>query len=196
MSWDSLAQSHPWPLKCPPHGAGLSGWHSEDAKKFLRKVIPRQTKGVYVELGSWKGLSMKWFLDTFPHLLGIAVDHWEGSKEHKKDPRYAKSLPTLYATFLGNLWAYKRRLIPLRENTLTGMELIRAHDIRPAVVYVDASHDYLSVSADIAAAIDKFPYAILVGDDWQHGPVRNAVKDASATFGRQIIYGKKTWQLK
>jgi hypothetical protein len=59
--------------------------------------------------------------------------------------------------------------------------------IHPGLIYIDASHHYDYVVADIKASLDFFPDAIIVGDDWDNLDVRRAVQDV-AKERRQEIY--------
>lgn len=142
-----------------------------------------------IELGSWLGASTRFILDNAPNACVIAIDHWKGSEEHFGEARYATKLPTLYETFLVNCWEYKNRLIPLRMTTIEGMELVAKFNLKPDLIYVDASHDYESVMQDLVVAHRLFPNALLCGDDWRWSapnahtnpagvlPVRRAVED-------------------
>lgn len=192
--WDKLAAKFPWPAKRPAE-RDLTGWHTLSKKRSLTKFIPAETEGVLVELGSWKGQSTDWFLKTFPKLKVIAIDHWRGSEEHQK-MSVKKDLPRLYETFLGNMWPHQSRLIPVKRDSLAGLLQVRVVGIKPAVIYVDASHKYQDVKADIKMALRLFPKAILVGDDWPFPDVNKAVREAADEFKKKVRAGRHTWQLR
>lgn len=60
-------------------------------------------------------------------------------------------------------------------DTLQGMKLIFESGIQPDLIYVDASHDEVSVRNDVETALTLFPQAILVGDDWTAESVQKAI---------------------
>ena len=122
----------------------------------------------------------------------VAVDHWLGSSEHQRGP-WKKDLPKLYDTFLGNCWPYRDRLVPLRESTIAGMNLVYQASIEPSLVYVDAAHDFASVVGDIRSAMALFPEAIITGDDFPHPPVQRAVKQVREEHGCKLRVKGRCW---
>jgi hypothetical protein len=46
------------------------------------------------------------------------------------------------------------------------------------LIYIDADHQFESVRADVTTALDLFPRAMLVGDDWNWEGVGKAVEGA------------------
>jgi Methyltransferase domain len=106
----------------------------------------------------------------------IAVDHWEGSPEHLADPELAPVLPQLYDAFLRGCWDYRDRIIPLRAKSVEGLQRVAQVRLVPDLIYIDADHQFESVCADLTAALDLFPSATVVGDDWNWESVRKAVE--------------------
>jgi hypothetical protein len=191
-AWSKLAKKYPWPEKRPVD-RDLTGWHTKDRKDFLRKHLPNRN-GILLELGVWKGLSTDWFLKAFKGLDVVCIDHWKGSEEHHRMD-VKKDLPHLYNIFLGNMYLYRQRIIPLRADTLSGMKEVHAAGMAPDVIYIDAAHDYESVKADVNTAIELFPKAMLFGDDWDFPDVNKAVKEVAVKHGRSLRGGKRTWQI-
>ena len=147
-----------------------------------------------VELGSWLGLSARFFLDIAPNAMVICVDHWQGSLEHHHDEKWRKMLPTLYETFLVNLWSYRDRIIPLKAGTIEGLKLIHSLGIHPDLIYIDASHEYDAVFQDVQTAMALFPKSTICGDDWSWDGVRQAVTE-NATHFQQTVFteGGHAW---
>jgi len=175
MAWEDLAEKYPWPEKRPDVEIDWQGWFDSGHVSLLGPLIRKNPDSVLIELGSWKGKSTRWFLKNFPRLRVVAVDHWEGSVEHKKGP-WKKDLPRLYDTFISNCWGYRDRLIPLRTDTIKGLHLCDDAEIKPHLIYVDAAHDFQSVLTDVKTSLALFPRAIVTGDDYPHPPVQKAIK--------------------
>ena len=168
-----------WPETKPDVHADDHGWLQESNKYILKSLLDMNTKCV-IELGSWLGKSTRFIADCAPCATIYAIDHWLGSPEHQGRPDVKDKLPTLYETFLVNLWEWKSQVKPLRMTTKQGLSLCYANNVDPDLIYVDAAHDYDGVMSDLTAVRSYFPMAKVVGDDWlwtsegEH-PVRNAV---------------------
>jgi hypothetical protein len=171
---DLLRQHHPWPVAKPavePNGGPV--WFHDDHRKVFSRYINDQTK-VVLELGSFLGRSTLGILSIAPNATVIAVDTWKGSQEHHA-PEFAGLLPTLYQTFLVNTWEHRDRLIAVRSDTTDGIAEIAALGIEPDMVYVDAGHGFDEVYLDASNAINCFPKAAIVGDDFTWTSVRDAL---------------------
>jgi hypothetical protein len=55
--------------------------------------------------------------------------------------------------------------------------------LEPDLVYIDADHRYESVVKDLSTALDLFPRAIIVGDDFNWDEVRRAVETVTSQRG-------------
>lgn len=173
MSLASLRECYPWPDERPDVPPSDHGWFSGRAESFDQFTGPHVE--VYLELGSWLGKSARWFAQHCPNAMILCVDHWQGSPEHHRKSKWQKHLPTLYETFLTNLWDLRDRVIPIRANTLEGMRIVAEAGVRPDLVYIDAGHDAESVYHDLRTALELFPDAQLLGDDWPIEGVRHGV---------------------
>jgi len=162
------------PLPFDPHG-----WYRHEAvmEEFFKKYSPE----VVVEVGCWLGRSTR-------HMASLlqkgdvlyAVDHWLGSSEMQPGhASWSPKLPYLYEQFLSNVIhaGLTDKIIPVRMNSLDANKFLA--NVRPDLVYIDASHDYDAVYADLAA---WYPLVkgrgILCGDDYLDGdgyPIRRAV---------------------
>jgi len=181
---DELRQQYPWPQEKPSVPEQLEkGWFCEENQVFLRSAICRKDPCVILELGSWMGMPTRFLCDiSRSDAIVIAIDHWEGSDEHRANPEWAKELPTLYSTFLVNCWKYQKKLVPMKESTLPGMKKLSSMGIKPSVIYLDAAHDMESVSNDLATCLKNFPDAIVIGDDWSWDSVREGVMATLKVF--------------
>jgi hypothetical protein len=156
-----------------------AGFYSHP-QALVNLFISLQPK-VVIEVGCWLGLSTR-------HMASLlikggvvyAVDHWRGSTEHQPGQPYGSpKLPYLYEQFLSNVIheGLTHRIIPVRMESLEASKFLS--NLSPDLIYIDASHDYEAVYADIKA---WFPlvkgHGILSGDDYTNGdglPIKRAV---------------------
>lgn len=126
------------------------------------------THGCWVELGSWTGKSAAYCVVELVRRGWsgnfYCVDSWSGGQELVNDP----GLATVRDTFLTNV-APIRHLIHMREC----LSWEAAQELEPNSVdfcYVDAGHDYDSVSKDLAAWWPRMRSgAWFGGDDYTKG---------------------------
>jgi len=178
---NSLKFQFPWPEKEPKVKLDLQGWFCGENMDALRRAIQETDASVVLELGAWKGLSTLFLYDHCPGTI-ISVDHWKGSAEHLNMPEVVKDLPHLYDIFVRNCWLCKDRIIPVKADTILGMNTIHSLGIRPEVIYVDASHATVDVLNDLSTIFTLFPEARIVGDDWTHKTVQDAVYKLQDSF--------------
>jgi predicted O-methyltransferase YrrM len=142
----------------------IDGWASEDNQGELLKYILKHIKDPIriAEVGVYKGRGTAMWVTQLIN-AGInfeyyAIDNFEGSAEHKK----WNNVPTIEEA--------KENLAPI----LDKINLIKMNSIDAAksfpdnffdVVYLDASHEYEDIKADINAWYPK-TNNILCGDDY------------------------------
>ena len=168
-----LQKKYPWPYERPSVPVDMHGWFYNQAQ--LEGILTAKMT-LIVELGSWLGSSTRFILDHAENAVVIAVDHWKGDADitHSED---LSKIPTLYETFITNCWQYRKRLIPVKNTTLNGLQEVFDCGLIPDLVYVDASHDYDSVTKDLEKTYKLFPSTIITGDDWESPVVSKAAKD-------------------
>lgn len=166
----------------------------------------KQDINIILELGSWVGMgSTKYFLDTFPDAIVIAVDTWEGSLEHHSREQYAHILPFLYEIFLQNMWEYQDRLVPLKMTSMQAVQLLYDLGIKPDVIYVDDCHAYEHVVQELEFIYPLFTNSYIIGDDWSWGnkivspdrdfPVRRAVEYFAKKYALHIHASRNFWHV-
>jgi hypothetical protein len=196
--WETLRSKYPWPIKLPAAPPVLdgeaSGWFAGHTKQLVFANLP--PSGVVVELGSWLGLSARNILDHNKNLSIVCVDHWKGSKEHVNYTQCHYFLPVLYETFVVNCWRLQDRIVPLRETTLDGLQIIKDSGLEPHMIYVDASHETNDVLADVRLIMKLFPKTIIVGDDWCWEKVKKAVEILVETTSYKLETTRTGWVLK
>jgi len=183
-----LLNAYRFPKEPPAVPAVDHGWLSPEVEEMLSCILCEHM-GVVVELGSWLGKSTRFIADHAPTAVVIAVDHWKGSREHHLMTDVRAFLPVLYETFLRSCWEYRDRIVPLRMNTVDGLTTIDDYGVQPHVIYIDASHEYQEVLADIELSLMLFPNALLCGDDWRWEGVRRAVTEVTKA-GRMMARTK------
>lgn len=152
---------------------------------YLEAVEKANRADVLIEVGSYKGQSACFMAEAIRNsqkdLLFVCVDHFQGSEEHtEKD---------FYHQFLRNTAPLSRWIKPLREDSVTASQRFKDNDV--FFVFIDASHDYDSVKADIEAWLPKIRKGgILAGHDFHHQPVIDAVND---TLGEVQSYAGGCW---
>lgn len=166
----------------------IPGWCSFE--QLYRDVVDSQKgPGVFVEVGCWKGQSTALLASLIggkPIVL-YAVDHFQGSDEpcQKDDP----DLPRLRELFRENVPDWVR----VKEKP----SVEAAKDFEDAsldFVFLDAAHDYESVSADIEAWLPKIKNrGVLAGDDLNFPGVARAVRERLPDH--QALNGGRQWKI-
>lgn len=176
----------------------LQGFFGDSCSIGLLSHLQSGTVKTLVELGSWLGQSTLFLAALLPESGKIyAVDHWEGSIEHQKGSPWYGQLPTLYKQFLSNVIHAKQvhKIIPMKMTSLEAAEIL---DVKPDLVYIDASHEEEDVYQDLK---HWYPLAkIVCGDDYDWGanrgyPVRKALKRFCHEEGLSYTHQKEFWTL-
>lgn len=92
----------------------------------------------------------------------------------------------LYETFLTNCWDYRDRLVPVRQNSVDGIQAVYETGWVPDLIYLDGGHDYEDVAADLKVLQQCYPQVPIVGDDWWWGGVRQALQETSEQHDRVL----------
>lgn len=171
------------------------GWYQN--KRQLHKLIHEHQVKLVIEVGSWLGLSTIDIARTIPREGKVyAVDHWQGSTSHQRHgvDKYPW-LPYLYEQFLSNIIhaSLTDKVVPIRMDSISAAKVIKIH---PDLIYIDASHDTVSVYKDLCA---WYPYVqekgILCGDDWSFGTVKIAVHRFAKEHKLKIETDANFWRL-
>ena len=136
----------------------IDGWLTIKEAEVLYSLVVSEKCKTIVELGSWKGRSTSWLMAAASRVEGTvyAIDHFKGSAEHKASP----DLPNLRSDFDANIRRVKMRL-GLPDSCLSVMAtdslLASLHfgDETVDLIFIDASHEYEAVRADLMAWMPK-----------------------------------------
>ena len=124
----------------------VTGWMAPSELTYLASLAEKSR--CIAEIGSWQGRSTS---ALAAHTKGIVVciDTWRGSVEHQPQLQGRPASGVFYA-FRENVSRYDN-IWPLLANSITGAGIISHSPIRFDMIFIDASHDYESVKADIEA---------------------------------------------
>lgn len=139
------------------------GKFHKDTRKLLASLLTGAE--TVLELGAFIGNSTRFIAERARHVY--TVDHFEGPREHDKTRLNEKYPHGLYHAFVQNIpLALRKKITIYCGNTLLGMKRYYAIGIRPDLVFIDASHEYEDVCADLTLALELFPAAQIAMDDF------------------------------
>jgi predicted O-methyltransferase YrrM len=168
-------------------------WEKADGffnfEQFYQTVADSiQDGAIAVEVGVYKGKSILFLAEALQEqgkrVDLYAIDTFKGSEEHT-DQAEGQILNE-----------YLRNVYPMRDHITTLMQpSVQASasfaDNSLDFVFIDASHDYVNVCADIKAWRPKVKKGgMLAGHDYHHPPVYEAVRD---TIGEVDVYPGTVW---
>ena len=147
----------------------IQGWFQ--CEPLYRRMVEQAKDGfVFVEVGVWKGKSSAFMgveiINSKKKIEFYAVDHFQGSPEHQDEPEI-KSM-TLKEECYKNLEPVMGivRMLPIPSLTAAAMFTDNSIDF----VYIDGSHEYDDLKADILAWGPKVKNGgIIAGDDYGIG---------------------------
>ena len=152
----------------------ISGWMSPSELEYLASLAERSR--YILEVGSWRGRSTSCLAaNTRGPGLVVAVDTWRGSVEHQAELK-GKPVSGVWFDFMANVAPFDN-VWPVPMNSLKAAQVISMSPMRFDLIFIDASHDYESVKADIVAWLPLLaPGGILCGHDYMRWGVKSAVR--------------------
>lgn len=177
-----------------PPSIDLQGWNS-DHPIFDRLIAETQPKNI-VEVGTWKGRSAMHMALASESIMGIddvsgaeiparpniyCVDTWLGGfdhilsdKPHDAIARDAVGSPQLFHQFLRNFAEeprFAKRVFPIQNTSINGARWLASLRIAPELIYIDGSHEYEDVYADLLAYSQILAGGgVMFGDDFRAFP--------------------------
>ena len=173
------------------------GWYSNEKK--IAELFAKYHPKIVIEVGCWAGASTRHMASLLPSEgIVYAVNHWLGSIEHQPGQHsWSPVLPNIYHLFLSNTIHAKLtdKIFPIRMDSITASKYLS--EIRADVIYIDASHDFASVYADLNAWYPLVKgHGILCGDDWGYPDICQAVdKFSQEQRLKVIVSGARFWYL-
>lgn len=166
----------PFPDEKPGLPFSGHGWLNPENRKTMEHLIKSDASKI-VEIGTWMGLSARFMADLAPNATVYCVDTWLGSYEHLERQEWKEFLPTLWDQFVVDCWDYRDRIVPIKMDSIIGIEMLAADGIKPDVVYIDGGHRYDVVVNDIRTVMRLWSGSTIIGDDWGWDDVRRAVEE-------------------
>lgn len=188
----------------------LHGWGS-DAPIF-DELVERVRPSLIIEVGTWKGANAIHMADASKKLgLGttiVCVDTWLGSVEMWQDQsdetRYGSlglkhGYPQLYYQFLANVvrTGHADCIIPFPQTSAIAARWFAKRGVQADLIYIDASHDYDDVLADLRAYRPLVRLGgVMFGDDRNTFiDVDRALQQFSKEIGVKTQGDERFWQL-
>ena len=156
----------------------VHGFSHVDLFALYRKMVKKFDSGAhFVEVGSFLGKSAVYMaveiINSGKNIKFDCIDHWQGSEEHNDNDEV--NLERLYEDFLENIKPVKGVINPIRANSIDASKLYKPNSLD--FVFIDASHDEVSVKADLAYWMPRVKEdGIIAGDDIDNAEVATAVK--------------------
>ena len=172
----------------------IDGWAtSHDQGHLLEHMLQNTDTSRHLnicEIGVYCGrVTAMWNVELINQNIDytyFAVDHFQGSAEHRKDRDY-------FAEATLNLAPIAHKIQIIKNDSIS--ESIKHPDNYFDIVYIDASHDYLSVLQDIIAWLPKVKIGgYIAGDDYIAGHP-GVVKAVDYAFALETIkkIGGQQW---
>jgi SAM-dependent methyltransferase len=136
--------------------------------QLYKSIVDNSQDGAHiVEVGSWKGRSASFMaveiINSNKNIKFDCVDTWKGSIEHTTYDVVTEE--KLYDVFLSNIEPVKHIINPIRMTSIEASKLYEDNSLD--FVFIDASHEYEDVKADILAWLPKVKIGgILAGHDY------------------------------
>ena len=167
-------------------------------KSVYDEMIEAFDTAKFVEIGVWRGQSVCYaaveIINKNKNITIDAIDTWEGSPEenlHIKDPHLQG---TLYDIFLANIEPVKHIITPVRIDSVKAAA--RYEDKSIDFVFIDGSHLYESVKADIEAWLPKVKVGGYIGGhDYgnQNEPTNGVQRAVDERFNTDIKTYNPGW---
>ena len=186
-------------------GYSLYGWFAQNTKKWYSDRVSPIKNGIVVEIGVYGGASLLSIVDICKenknHLYGI--DPWELIKFHNDK----KSSPLLLKKKQNELKSRRCNLEKIIEELkYDHVSLIKDFSVNAArtfedesvdLVFIDGSHGYESVKADLENWFPKIKKnGILGGDDWGWPLVQKAVCEFTQKNNLKVGNIQNHWEIK
>ena len=160
----------------------VPGFFQSEDTQFYKSMVDRvQGPAHFVEVGSYKGRSSSYMaVECDNSGKGIqfdCVDTWMGSGEHQSGQYFQDEdviNNRLFEVFTDNMKPVEGLYKAVRLNSIEAAATYQDESLD--FVFIDASHDYENVKADVTAWYPKVKYGgVISGHDFGHKPVNDAV---------------------
>jgi hypothetical protein len=167
-------------------------------QKVYDRMIREFDNAKFVEIGVWRGQSVCYaaveIINKSKNITIDAVDTWEGSPQEFLEHKDPHLTGTLYNIFLNNIEPVKHIINPVRMDSVLASS--RYEDKSLDFVFIDGSHIYEAVKADIEAWLPKVKVGgYLGGHDYgnQNEPLNGVKQAVDERFGENIETYNPGW---
>lgn len=162
------------------------------AQLYSDVVAQAPQSGLFVEVGSWKGMSAAHMaveiINSGKNIQLHCVDSW--SYLESQTDIAADKFDNLHETFLRNIQPVAHVITPVRAVSWEAAALYPDESVD--FVFIDAAHDYESVTKDLAAWYPKVkPGGFFAGHDYAFHSVYSAVTNFMS--GRSVHAAHNCW---
>ena len=173
----------------------FQGWDS--CNPIFKEVIREAQPKLIIEVGTWVGGSAVHMANLCKEIYGnndfeiVCIDTFCGSYEHWNRTActmaFINGRPSIYEAFISNVIKANHQdvITPFPVDSKNASIFLKEAKVEPDLVYIDASHDPISVQVDLIGFADILKNGgILIGDDYNCPPVKAA---ADHIFTDKII---------
>lgn len=158
----------------------IQGWMSLTEMSFLNSLGSRGYTKI-VEAGAWKGRGTNVIAEGAPNAQIWSVDTWAGSASELDSTNWMAKQEDVYSQFLQNTAKFNN-IIPIRKPSLEAVDDFQDNSL--CCVFIDMSHEYNDVVADILAWAPKVRQnGMICGHDYMHGTWQKVVEAVLDTLG-------------
>lgn len=161
----------------------LYGWFPEESQDILDRLIKEHNIKTVIEVGCFVGKATAFFAERCERVWAIDTFDWRG-ESYLENPHLRRRIGDVLEQFEANMefLDLRDKVTPLKMTSLEAADVLEGADL----IYIDASHQYADVAADIAAWFPK-ARVIIAGDDYGSDSwpgVKQAVDEAPFTANR------------
>ena len=177
----------------------IYGFSDADLFALYKNMVNRFSWGShFVEVGAFLGKSAVYMaveiINSGKNIKFDCIDHWQGSEEHNDNDNDKVNLERLYEDFLENIKPVKGVINPIRANSIDASKLYKPNSLD--FVFIDASHDEVSVKADLECWMPCLKEdGVIAGDDLDNEGVATAVKWFFDNNEKLDIINRRQWMV-
>lgn len=180
----------PYPEMRPDVGVPHQGWSHEESGSLLLAECNSNTR-VIVEVGSFLGFSAMEMAKKAVNATIICLDTWlGGTMSFRCASVHLDMHRRMWDIFCANTWEMRHRIVPLRNDSVSGLLELKEYGIEPDLMYIDGGHEYLTCRNDISLAVESFPTAVIICDDYDYVGVTQAANETAETSRRVFTPGR------
>jgi glycosyltransferase involved in cell wall biosynthesis len=168
--WKGLEQE--WPSSKPDLQRNRNcNWLRPEHHHMLKEALTEDTKCV-LEVGVGAGLTNCAIADYASEAKIVVADQWFDTIDSDMRRQACRSL---LDQFCVNSWDFRDRITILNASARSAIQMASAIGFRPQVLVI-ACNNLSGLAQDIATAMDLFPDAVVLGDNWYWPAIRRLLE--------------------